>query len=512
MRTTLVFATALVLFAPLALAQEHEHGGEAGMAMVLYDGPANGRAVVGAYTHFGFALLDKAGAPVPHQDASFRVEQDGQTLFATNDTHEYDGLFSLDVRFTRAGPYTVSATSGEMMLGAFSGEVVQPVNATAATVDLAWTPAGPASRILEFTLAINGPDGALLDHTDAIVEIRDAFDRALVARTHLHVHDAPIVFSQGLGPDTDYVAQVVAYKAFATGRGADVAAVYAELPVSVGPVAAPALPALDPTPPAPLEQRGASASAGGRTLYATYDPNNQVGIGQTARIAGLIVDDANRTPVAHVDFSFTLSGPRGLVFASDSLHEYDGAFEYLFVPDAPGVYDGTLAAHDGENDLTVPVRLLVVPQVLPLGGTPGPAAISVDGLDGLVAGATSTLTFDATTPGGPAAHSEVDVAIFQEGQAPLYQFKMHTHDSGLTAADVVLPADGTWKLRIDGLSTAPEPVLFTPTVFDFEVAPGIGPLAAAAQAPGEQAARVPGATWLLGITALVVAAACVRRS
>lgn len=510
MRIALV-TVLVVLSAPVALAQEHAHGGDAGMAMVLFDGPMDGRAVVDAYTHFGFALLDKDGAPVPHQNAAFTIEQDGATLFATNDTHEYDGLFSFDVRFSRIGAYTVTATSGEMMLGQFNGTVVEPVNATAATVELVATPAGPASRVVDFELAILGSDGALLDHTDAIVELRDAFDGALFSRTHFHIHDEPIRFSQGFGADTDYVAQVVAYKAFATGRSADVAAVYAEFPVAVGPLAVPALPALDATPPAALEQRGASASAGGRTLYATFDPNNQVGIGQTARIAAVIVDDANRTPVAHVDFAFTLSGPRGPVFASESLHEYDGVFEYLFAPDAPGVYDGTLVARDGENELTVPVRLLVVPQLVALGGAPGPADIRVEGLDGLVASEPATLTFMASTAGGPAAHSEVDVTLFQEGEAPLYQFKLHTHDSGLTSAEVVLPREGAWKLRIDGLSTVPEPVLFSPALFSFEVAQGIAPLLGETEAAAEQAARVPTTSMALGALVVVAVAACVRR-
>lgn len=511
------FIFSLLLFAPLALAQEHEHGGDAGMAMALHDGPDDGRAVVGAYTHFGFALMDKDGRPVVHQNAEFVVKQADEVLFATTDAHEYDGLFSLDLRFTRPGPYEVVATSGEMQLGTFRGEVIAPVNATVATIGLTTAPAGlPNGNAVAATLAIVGPDGAILPHTDAIVEFRETRSRALASRAHFHVHDAPIAFTQGLGVAGDYTATVVAYKAFATGRSPDVQAVYGEFPVMVGPAAAPALPPLEPPATAVLEPQGASAEADGYALHGMYDPQSQVGVGQPVRLAALFVDTANRTPVAHVDFALTLAGPRGLVFESSSLHEYDGMFEHTFVPDAPGIYAATLTASRGDTVLEVPYRVQVLPPLVALEA--GLATVGIEGLDAIVAGEPANLTFTVMGPDGPAAHTEVDVTIAHHDEAPLYQFKLHTHDSGLTSAQVVLPHAGDWFVTIDALPTAPEPLVFVgpagpgqPVAFPFAVAEGapheadvVEDAAAAGSLP------VPGAP-VAGLLALLVLAALVRR-
>lgn len=481
--------------------------GDKGMAVVLHDAPEGGRAVVGAYTHFGFSLLDKDGAPVAHQNAQFVLIQEGRVLFSTTDTHEYDGLFSFDVRFTKPGRYQVMAMSGEMMMGVFEGVAVAPVGPTMASVDFAALLPTPGARIVEATLAILGPDGALLPHTDAIVEFRDVAEGTLVARTHLHVHDAPITFSQALGPGTDFEAQVIAYQAFGRGDSEDVPAVLARFPVSIGPVALspPAAPQL--APPTLLEQRGATASADGLTLHAMYDPNNQVGFLQPARIAGVVVDGADAMPKAHVDFALTLSGPRGLVFSSASGHEYDGVFEYQFLPDAPGVYAGTLTATYDTTELSVPVQIEVVPPVVAAVGGTGPIAFQVEGLDAAVAGEEVNLTFLATGPAGPAAHSEVDVTIFHDEEVPLYQFKLHTHDSGRTNAIVVLPHEGEWSLRVDGLPTVPEPSRYPSTVIAFAVAPGAAVESAGATPVGaEGGATIPGVGLALAILGVALLA------
>lgn len=508
MRPALAFAVAVAaLLAPAALAQQHEHRGN-GMAVVLHDGPEGGRAVVGAYTHFGFALLDNDAAPLPHQNAQFVVTQAGRVVFSTTDTHEYDALFSFDIRFTRPGPYQVTAMSGEMEMGLFEGEVIEPVNATVATVEFATSAPAPASRVVDVTLSILGPDGAILPHTDAIVEFRSASDGALAARTHLHIHEEPIAFSQALGPGTDFEAQVIAYQAFNRGRSDDVPAVLARFPVSVGPAAVPAPPLPQLAPPTVLEQRGAMASADGLTLHATYDPNNQVGVLQTARIVGTVVDDANFTPKPHVDFALALSGPRGLVFSTASGHEYDGSFEYVFVPDAPGLYGGTLTATFDQTELGVPVQIEVVPPVVPVVGGTGPIMFHVDGLDAVVAGKETNLTFRAMGPTGPAKHSEVDVTVFHDDEVPLYQFKLHTHESGSTNAVLILPHEGDWSLRVDGLPTVPEPSRYPSTLFAFAVAPD-----ATLEAPGatvddvasRAAIPAPAALALVALAALAFA-------
>lgn len=505
-------AIALLLLAPLAIAQEHAHANEKGAAVVLYDGPASGRAVVGAYTHFGFALLDKDAAPSVHNNAEFVVTQNGRVLFSTTDTHEYDGLFSFDIRFTEPGAYQVTALSGEMTMGIFEGEVIMPVNATVATVDLIATPQGPASRVVDFELSITDSTGAILKHTDAIVEFRNARDDALFSRAHLHIHEDPILFSQGFGAGTEYVAEVIAYLAFATGRGKDVPAVVASFPVSVGPVSAPAAPAPALAPPAVMEQVGAKFSADGLTLHLMYDPSQQVGLAQTARITGIVTRDENHTFVPHVDFALTLQGPRGLVYSTTSGHEYDGTFEFVFVPDAPGFYDGVMLATYDETTLSVPVHLAVIPPAVPILGGMGLVNVAIDGLEDIVAGQEANLTFSAMGADGPAKHSEVDVAIFREGEAPLYQFKLHTHASGLTNAIVVLPEAGDWQIRVDALPTVPEASIYGPARFAFSVAPGAGLPGAIAGAidPGD-ASKVPGAWFVLSVMALAAVGAMRRR-
>lgn len=505
-----VLALALAFALAPASAQEHGHANENGASMVLFDGPTDGRAVVGAYTHFGFALLDKDAKPVPHQNAEFNVLQDGEVVFSTTDTHEYDGLFSLDLRFTRTGPYEVIAQSGEMELGTFRGEVVEPVNETEATIALTATPRGPASRIVDFEISILDPAGAIIPHTDAIVELRATGDDSLFGRLRLHIHDEPIRFSQALGPDTEYVAQVVGYKAFATGRSSDVRAIVAQFPVSVGPVGDVVPPAPELAPPAVLEQVGATASADGITLRAMYDPSNQVSVLQLARIAAIVVDDANHTAKQHVDFAMTLAGPRGTVFETASSHEYDGMFEFLFRPDVPGSYEGTIEATYDATELVVPIRLLVVPPTIPLLGGTGPITLGVEGVDDVVAGVEQNLTFSAMGPDGPAKHSEVDVTISHEDEPPLYQFKLHTHESGLTNAVVLFPHEGDWKIRIDGLPTIPEPAVYAPALVEFAVAPAV-PVSEVSAATGDGAQNAVPNAWLFVTLAAGAIALLMRR-
>jgi len=500
----------VLLLAPLALAQEHAHGSENGMSMVLYDGPPDGRALVGAYTHFGFALLDKDANPVPHQNAEFNVLRNGEVVFSTTDTHEYDGLFSLDLRFTHPGPYQVVAHSGDMELGVWEGIVHPLTEPTNATISFEVASMTPLDRVFTATLAILDENGELIPHSDAIVEIRDPGRQALYSRTHLHIHEEPIVFRQGLSGGLDYVAQVVGYVAFAEEGDPQVPAVVAEFPLSGGPLAVPGLAVPELAPPAALEQLGAVASADGLTLHMTYDPNNQVGVGQAARIAGLVTEDATYSPLAHVNFQMTLTGPGGLVFESESLHEYDGVFEYMFHPFTPGAYEGTLTASRGDVELAAPIRFLVLPPAVPLLGGMGPITLGVEGVDDIVAGVPQNLTFSAMGPAGPARHSEVDVTVFHDGEPPLYQFKLHTHDSGLTNAVLLFPHEGNWKIRIDGLPTVPEPSVYVPALVEFSVAPGLPGSGVPSATLEEGAAPVPGA-WLALVLVSWCAATLMRR-
>jgi len=488
----------ILLVAPVAAAQ-HEHMGSEGMAMALHDGPDDGRAVVGALTHFGFALLDAQGAPVVHQNAQFRVTLDNETFFATNDTHEYDGLFSLDVVFPHAGHYAVLASSGKMANGTFEGDAVDAVNETVAKAVFTSQPDGAAGVVGK--LDVQGPDGKTIPHTDAILEWRSGAG-ALVARYHAHIHTEPIAFTQGFDAPGDYALHVTAYKAFGTGRTTDVRAVVADFHVTAGAVAAPSLPDPAALPPAPLEPAGMKATSGDLTLYGMYDPQNQVEMGFPMRLSGL-VEGKDGMPMPHVDFQLDVHGPRGTIFSSKTLHEYDGHFEWLYVPTVPGAYDAVLTATEGKAKVSVPFHVQVIPPVVPAsvpsGGGAGPATISIAGLDKAQAGVPVELTFSAMGPTGPIQHSEVDVTLVQPGHAAAYNFKLHTHDSGLSKAVVVFPESGDWIVRVDPLPTDMPPVAFqgpdgpgAPVVFHAKV--GAGSMAAVlASAPNGGAPKtVPG--------------------
>ncbi|GEM_PF-4482024 len=518
MRFQLALAAVLALV-PLASAQHEGMMGGEGMAMVLHDGPDNGRAVVGAVTHLGFALLDAKGMPVVHQNAEFLVTLDNETVFHTNDTHEYDGLFSLDLVFPFPGHYKVMAMSGKMGMGLFEGDAVQAANETVAKAVVKAAPTMDNGNSADVVLDIVGPDGKTIPHTDALLEWRSKATGALVSRLHAHIHEEPIKLTQAFDAPGDYALHVTAYKAFGTGKSTDVRAVVADASFTAGPLALPAAPdpmGLPQSQDDVMSPAGATASSGGLTLHGMYDPQNQVGMGDPIRLSGL-VEGNDSMPMPHVDFAFELHGPRGTVFQSKSLHEYDGHFEYLYVPSAPGAYDGTLTANDGSAHVTVPFHVQVLPPVTPLSLTGSPGAgtaqgtVSVQGLDKIVAGQPANLTFSVMGPGGAIEHSEVDVTIGAKGQPALYNFKLHTHESGLTHATVLLPDAGDYTVQVDAAPTDAEPVVFQgpdgpgqPIVFHAKVAPGqVVSAAAIGGSAGEKRAPEPA----LALVALGVAGA-----
>lgn len=496
------------LLVPLALAQGHQHEGADGMAMLLHDGPNGGRAVVGAFTHFGFVLV-KDGMPQAHRNAEFNVTLNGAPLFATTDTHEYDGHFGFDVVFPTEGAYEVVATSEGMMAGRFNGTVVAPVNETEARIVLETVPTVEASRGFEATLSIEDALGRLIPHTDAIVELREAASKRLLSRTHLHIHEDPITFRQTPPLPGDYEISVVAYSAFQSGRVADVRPVLATFPVSTGALPAGAnAPGLAVLDAAPLEPIGAVAENDGARLVATHDPQQLVGLGNPTRLAGIVLD-ANGTPIPHVDFTLELNAPDGLLFGSDSLHEYDGVFELLFTPMSPGFYRSTLTAHTEAGDLTVAHLFEVAPPVAPL--DPGAFEITVDGVDGLVAGTPFALTFTVMGPTGPLTHSEVDVTVFRDGEPPIYAFKLHTHETGSTAATLLLPSEGTWQLAIDPVPLMPQASVVERAVFALEAAPGALPAPTASLDAADEALESIPLSLAPLLAAGVVAALLARR-
>lgn len=513
MRPTLVALTILLLAAPLALAQEHGHETGDGVALVLHDGPDSGRAVVGGLTHFGFVLLAPEGAPAPHRNAEFLVMQNGVVLFATNDTHEYDGHFSFDYVFAQPGTYQVMAMSDKMNMTVFQGEAVAPVNATEATI-LFEKGSSPQANAVAGKLSILDANGQLLEHTDALVEFRAPGSGKLAARFRLHIHDAPMEFTQAL-PSTpasmDFDMQVVAYRTFATGRSDDFRAITTTIPVTVGlapTLAAPANPGMPPL----LEPTGEKTTKGNLTLYGMYDAQNQIGLGNPLRFVGVIEQDGKILP--HVDFALTVNGPRGLVFDSKSFHEYDGVLEYEFVPSLVGFYDATLTADTGDEQLTIPFHAQVLPPIVPLGQSPGVGKVSIAGFQEAVVGVASELTFTVSGPAGPVQHSEVDVTIYHADEAPIYNFKLHTHGSGDTRAVVIFPHAAEWIIRVDPLTTSPDPTIFLDAPIFKATLEGewVVPEVISASVVPDVPAKVPGVGIVTALGAALMLALARRRA
>lgn len=510
MRTLVILILVALLATGPAAAQSHDHDAASGpVAFVLHDGPANGRAVVGGFTHFGFALLDEDGAPVVHRDAEFSIVQNGRTLLSTTSTHEYDGLFSFDVVFHEPGPYVVLARSDGFEERAFEGVAVAPADETVARIETDVAPAGEG--LVEVEVRIVDAAGALVPHSDAMLEVRDVAGR-LVARTHVHIHEDPIRFTQRVAGDGETL-QVTAFNAFPTGNRPDFRAVVASFPLEAEGVAA--LPPQDmpPAPDAPdarpLDPTGAQVGDEKYRLFTMYDPQAIVGLGSPIRLSALL-GDANGTPVQHVDFTFTVRGPLGPVFQSESLHEYDGVFEWTGVPDAPGTYSGTIRASYGAAEHETTFSFDVLPPVLPL--NPGPNSVRVGGLDGVTALTPADVTFRVASDAGlPADHTEIDVTVYREGEPALYQFKLHGHD-GTSGAQLAFPEPGIWLVRVEPFTLLPQAALLEPVLLEVQVGeplPGITPAAVDGEAVEDALRNVPAPGAAL-VLALAGGAALVR--
>ncbi len=417
----------------------------------------------------GFALLDDKGAPVAHNDAEITVTQNGVTVFHSASTHEYDGFFSLDVIFQQVGPYEVMAKSGELGTGMFVGTVVAPVNATVASIR--FEPTALGGGMTQGTLSIVDAEGALLTHTDAIIDLRRA-NGALVSRWQAHIHSDPIVFTTAFPATGDYVFHVTAFRTFATGRSADFAAVIDTFPVTATvatPSGAPAVPTPSATPTSP---RGPMATAGGLTLHGMYDPQPTVGLGQPIRLTAVVVD-AMGVVMPHVDFSFALDSPAARAFASESLHEYDGLFEFVHASSVPGPHRAVLTASRGEETVSITYEYVVAPPVVAL--NPGRFTVSLTGAEDAQVGVPVNLTFYAGGATGPLPHSEVDVKVFREGEPAIYAFKLHTHASGESMATIQFPAEGEWIVTAEPILLMPQPSLIETARFTVSVAPGLMP-------------------------------------
>lgn len=542
MRLTFVAAlAALVALAPVSLAQEHAHG-EGPRVLLLTDAPEGGRALVGGFTHFGFALVGPDGAPIPHTDHRVTLEQNGRLLFETEDAHEYDGLFSLDWTFTEPGPYEVraQATDGDTVLAedSFAGVAVPVNGTTSARVNVTAPSTFSTSTASLFSVVVEDvASGAMIQHSDALVEVRRLFDHALVLRAHLHAHLDPMSFAYHFQTPGEYEMRVVGYNAYPDEEVPDFAAVTTTLLFDVAPglpappggraaVAPPPLPApgdaleratAAPRAAAPASSHEANASA--PALFVTRDPTplggqDVVGPFTQVRLSGLAYDGATGDYLPHVNFAATVRGSDGILFASDTLHEYDGHYEVLVSGLSPGEYDFALTATKDAWTGEGASSFRVVPPIVPLSA--GPYFLELESVGAPRAGEPVELTFLAKGPTGmPLDHVEVDATVLAAWDAvPLTNFKVHTHDAGDMSARVTFPREGEWLVVADPTTLEPrasyttthagprEPIVFVVNVLPAEMGDALAALADSEKAP---AVRIPAP----GLVAVALAGACV---
>lgn len=488
-----------LLAAPFVAAQaDHHMEGEA-MVVIAHDSPPDGRAVVGNVAHFAAVLFGKDGTPQFHHDMLIDVTLNGVSLFRTtpDSGHDYDGVNGFDVIFPVPGEYVVTATTngqeGETT-STFKGYVVPLEAPKAATLAIDAPSTAMLGEPVTLTYGIVDADGALLNHTDVLVEAREAgYPQSLLFRAHTHTHDAQQSLQLALPRPGDFDLTFIAYNAFPSKSAAMFPAFLATHKLSVQPppappAASPQEPVLnflsaDPADPVALNLVGMGQSDGDYLVYATYDPYTLVGPFSQVRLSTLVVNKTTMELVQHVNFEATVVDSLGnVVFASQSLHEYDGVLEVLLGEQLPGNYHLNVLAERGAWKGGAVLDYTIAPPAAALSA--GPQFTDVTGLDALVSGQPSPVElFIHDAAGMPFMHGEVDIQVLPaaEGAAPILATKLHTHDDGKFPFSVTYPAAGDYILRVAPFALEPRP---TPLFFG----PGPGdaldfPIQVAAGAP-----------------------------
>ncbi len=499
----------IAALAPGGAAQGHEHGA-LGPVLLTHDGPVDGRQFAGNLAHFAAIAHGEDAIPDFHQDVPMRVSLDGRVLFETtpDSGHDYDGINAIDVVFPHPGTYLVEALGADgAAVASFGGEVL-PAPGVQAHISQSWSENPlPVGQPLHFTYDVRqGTQGneTRIDHSDCLFEL--VRDGATWFRTKTHTHieaqELDVTFPEG----GTYTARTTCFQAYPSAKAILFAPVVSEQSIGVLPslpVTVPAVPDPDAphaTPPTDLNAVVLGAAGGELQLVGTYDPYTVVGTDTLQHLTVAAIDPATGQPRQHVDFTARLDGPTGLLFASQTLHEYDGLYELATRQPVPGVYTLTVAADAGSWGDRIQMAYTVVPAAAPTSA--GPVAYTLEGTPA-AAGEPAAYTLTAAAAAGPFAHSEVELRVLGDGPVPLLQAKLHTHDDGAFPFRLALP-QGRHELALDGFPLTPDAVLVEPAEFDLLV-----PAAQEAAEPagqGPQALPAPGLALLgLALAALAVA-------
>ncbi len=517
--TVLPLLAALVLVLPGSLAQSHEHtgAGTGGPIAVVTDLAPDGMALVGTPAHFAVVAFGDDLDPDFHQNIPLRVLLDDKILWQTTPAsgHDYDGMADLDIVFPHPGTWRVEALddSGNV-LAHREGTAVAHVTENSVQLEAGWTQNGGT---LDLEYGLYGEDRALLNHTDVLLEAYR--DGLLVFRTHTHTHTDLQAARLNFIEPGDYVLRQIGYQAYPTATGPAFAPVISEIPFTVATPTPPAL-AAPPIPVASAELnrvthgQGADASDGRLQLIGTLDPYVIVGPATLQHLNVLVVDPATGTTAQHVNFQAELVGPLGVLFSSDSLHEYDGIYTLATQQTIPGAYELRVRADRGDWSDTITLSYLVAP---PVAATVlGPQILTLEAPT-LTEGHATNIRLAATgITGQPFAHGELEIDLRDARGLPLLHSKLHAHDDGTFPATLALPP-GDHDLSVTPFPLLPQPVtgyfqdnLGTPLGFTLQSEPNLEESHAIdANGPGT-GASIPG-LGATGILALLATAALLTR-
>lgn len=506
--TLLCVATlAAAWVAPLATAQDHEHDA-AGPILLAHDGPADGRQFVGNLAHFVAIVHGDDAVPDFHQDVPVRVWLNDRILFETtpDSGHDYDGVNAFDIVFPETGPYRVEALGADgKPADTFAGEVL-PAPDLQVSMGSSEQFEILAGVPVSYTYEVSD-GGALVAHSDCWVELLQA-DKTLL-RTKTHTHEEPQEVTLTFPAAGTYTLRRTCFQAYPSLKATLFVPHVVEQSIGVG--AGPPLAVgtqvndgAQATPPTAQNAVVQGAAGGELLLIGTFDPYTIVGPDTLQHLMVLAVDPSTGAPRQHVDFTASLSGPAGgVLFASDTLHEYDGVYELATRQAVPGPYTLVVTADAGDWSDQVILQWLVAPAAVPTSaGTVGFNLAS----HGRNAHNAADYELTATAQTGPFAHSEVELQILGDGPVPLLRAKLHTHDDGAFPFRLELP-EGTYDFAFDAFPLMPEAVFVEPVHYAVDVGPPVGVALDSGEA-GQAAPALP-TVWLAGI--LVLAAALRRR-
>lgn len=463
----------------------------------IHDVADDGYTYVGNPTNFGYALLTDQGGSNVHKNGQLRITQNGVLLYETmgmSNAHDYDALNPVFFAFPRAGPYevvsSVSASSALVLNNTFAGHVHEALDPIVAKVKPDQMPkSAMVDEPTRFAFSLAAPDGSLLEHTDALFEVRRADDNWLVFRTHLHSHKEAMALDYAFQEQGEFLVRIVGYQAYPSKTGVPFEPVTFTQNVVVSVEPAATFPRVS-EPRTTSANSASSSSESSYVLVLTTDPPSTggapapVGMFGNVRLNALVFDPQTDALVPHVNFEATVVSSLGVSrFSSGSLHEYDGHLEVVDQEATPGTYTYEVTAKKGDWKETKAVQFSVTPAGPNAPPGAGPTIITASGLDGIKAGVPQKIEFMAATLAGtPHAHSEIDLQVLRGDRngPPILINKLHTHGDGKFGATITFPDAGKYTLIMDAETVHADATpryyfeeIGKPLFVTLDVAPGI---------------------------------------